>query len=233
MSARVEQEILIVEDEQSVRDLLAFVLRRAGYAVRKAHDATSCLARMTEHRPHLALVDWLLPDGSGLELARALKTCGERRRIAVIMVSARSEEADRVTALDAGADDYVTKPFSTRELLARIESLLRRFAPAGAAFEPLELHGLTLDPTAYRVISNGREVSLSPSDCRILSFLMVNAERAYSRGQLLESIWGHDAQISPRTVDVHVRRLRVALKQVHCAHLLQTVPRVGYRFSAR
>jgi len=233
MSARADQEILIVDDEQSVRDLLAYVLRGAGYAVRKANDASGCLACLSERKPDLALIDWLLPDACGLELTRTLKIGGDRRRIPVIMISARSRETDRITALDAGADDYMTKPFSTRELLARIESLLRRFAPPAHAAEPLEVHGLMLDPVGFRATSNGRAVTLSPSDCRMLSFLMLHSERVYSRDQLLESVWGNKARVSPRTVDVHVRRLRLALKQVRCAHLVQTVHRVGYRFSGR
>jgi two-component system phosphate regulon response regulator PhoB len=227
-----ETRILVVEDEQPIRDLIAFGLRRAGFQVALAEDCQAARASIADRRPDLMLVDWMLPDTSGLELTRQLRKDPDTREIPVIMLTARAEEADKVTGLEGGADDYVVKPFSARELVARILAVLRRAAPAGSE-ERIEFGRLTLDQASHRVLADGRPVSVGPTEYRLLSFLMTHPERVYSRSQLLDRVWGGNVYVEERTVDVHIRRLRKALEASGCDDLVQTVRGAGYRFSAQ
>ena len=226
------KRILIVEDEKPIRDLVAFGLRRAGYEVSEAEDCRSARASLVDQRPDLMLVDWMLPDMSGLELTRSLKRDKETEDIPVIMLTARAEEQDKVGGLEGGADDYVTKPFSPRELLARIQAVMRRASPAGGD-DVLEFEGLRLDDSSHRVSAGDAEVALGPTEYRLLHFFMTHPERVFGRGQLLDRVWGGNTYVEERTVDVHIRRLRRALEPFALDRLVQTVRGSGYRFSAR
>ncbi len=228
MSAR---RILVVEDEAPIRQMIAFNLSRAGFEVEEAEDCTSARLRIADSRPDLMLVDWMLPDSSGLELTRTLRREEANREMPIIMLTARAEERDKLLGLDGGADDYITKPFSARELLSRINAVLRRAAPS--ADEPLVAGDLQLDPVSHRVFVGEREIQLGPTEYRLLKFLMENANRVYSRTQLLDFVWGQNVYIEERTVDVHVRRLRKVLEEYKVEHYIQTVRGAGYRFSAR
>jgi two-component system phosphate regulon response regulator PhoB len=226
------KQILIVEDEKPIRDMIAFGLRRAGYTVREAEDCSEARSRIADSRPDLLLVDWMLPDQSGLELTRSIKRNKETQDLPVIMLTARAEEHDKVAGLEGGADDYITKPFSPRELLARIQAVLRRASP-GAAGEAFEAGALKLDPASHRVMAGEQTVPLGPTEYRLLQFFMEHPERVYTRGQLLDRIWGGNVYVEERTVDVHIRRLRKALEPFGCDPLVQTVRGSGYRFSTR
>jgi two-component system phosphate regulon response regulator PhoB len=225
-----DTRILVVEDEQAIRDLIAFGLRRAGLQVALADNSQAARASIGDRRPDLILLDWMLPDTSGLELARQLRRDENTRDIPIIMLTARADEADKIAGLEGGADDYVTKPFSARELLARIQALLRRSAPAGAQ-ERVAFDGLTLDQAGHRVLAEGRSIALGPTEYRLLAFLMTHPDRVYSRGQLLDRVWGGNVYVEERTVDVHIRRLRKALEQSGFDRFVQTVRGAGYRFS--
>lgn len=229
MTAR---RILIVEDERPIRDMIAFGLRRAGFEVAEAEDTRSARAQITDCRPDLILVDWMLPDLSGLELTRSLKKDKETRDVPIIMLTARAEEQDKVSGLEGGADDYVTKPFSPRELLARINAVLRRVSPA-ASDEVVAAGGLTLDGAGHRVTCGEKTVPLGPTEYRLLSFFITHPERVYSRSQLLDRVWGGNVYVEERTVDVHIRRLRKALESFNVDSYIQTVRGAGYRFSTR
>ena len=226
------KQILIVEDEKPIRDMIAFGLRRAGYTVREAEDCSEARSRIADSRPDLLLIDWMLPDQSGLELTRSIKRNKETQDLPVIMLTARAEEHDKVAGLEGGADDYITKPFSPRELLARIQAVLRRASP-GAAAEAFEAGALKLDPVSHRVMAGEQTVPLGPTEYRLLQFFMEHPERVYTRGQLLDRIWGGNVYVEERTVDVHIRRLRKALEPFGCDALVQTVRGSGYRFSTR
>jgi two-component system phosphate regulon response regulator PhoB len=223
--------ILVVEDEQPIRDLIAFGLRRAGCEVALAEHSRAALESIGNRRPDLIVVDWMLPDVSGLELIRLLRRDAHTRDIPVVMLTARAEEADKVTGLDAGADDYLTKPFSARELVARIQAVMRRSVPA-AQFERVEVEGLLLDQAGQRVAAGGRPIALGPTEYRLLAFLMTHPDRVYTRSQLLDRVWGGNVYVEERTVDVHIRRLRRALEPSGYDRLVQTVRGTGYRFSA-
>ncbi|MBS0375221.1 MAG: phosphate regulon transcriptional regulator PhoB [Proteobacteria bacterium] len=226
------RQILVVEDERPIREMVAFGLRRAGFDVVEAEDTREARARIADRRPDLVLVDWMLPDMSGLELTRALKKDKDMREVPVIMLTARAEEHDKVSGLEGGADDYVTKPFSPRELLARINAVLRR-SHAAARDEVVSAGGLTLDSAGHRVMVGEATVPLGPTEYRLLSFFMTHPERVYSRGQLLDRVWGGNVYVEERTVDVHIRRLRKALEGFDCDRFVQTVRGAGYRFSTR
>jgi two-component system phosphate regulon response regulator PhoB len=226
------KQILIVEDEKPIRDMIAFGLRRAGFDVREAEDCTMARASIADQRPDLLLVDWMLPDQSGLELTRALKRHKDTQDMPVIMLTARADENDKVVGLEGGADDYVTKPFSPRELLARINAVLRR-AAAGGSGEVLDASGLKLDVASHRVSVGEDTVGLGPTEYRLLQFFMEHPERVYTRGQLLDRVWGGNVYVEERTVDVHIRRLRKALEPFRKDDLIQTVRGSGYRFSTR
>ena len=224
-------KILIVEDEAPIREMIAFHLARAGYEPLEAADCRSARQLLADERPDLALVDWMLPDMSGLELTRMLKRDNENEDLAVIMLTARSDEHDKVSGLEGGADDYVTKPFSPRELIARIQAVLRRSGSADG--ERLEAGVLELDPAGHRVSIEHKEVPLGPTEYRLLKFLMTHPDRVYSRTQLLDRVWGANVYVEERTVDVHVRRLRKALSRRGADSYIQTVRGAGYRFSTR
>jgi len=226
------KQILIVEDEKPIRDMIAFGLRRAGFDVREAEDCMAARASIADHRPDLLLVDWMLPDQSGLDLTRAVKRNKDTEDMPVIMLTARADEHDKVSGLEGGADDYVTKPFSPRELLARINAVLRRSSVAGAG-ECVEAGGLMLDTAGHRVTVDGQTVSLGPTEYRLLQFFMEHPERVYSRSQVLDRVWGGNVYVEERTVDVHIRRLRKALEPYGRDALIQTVRGAGYRFSTR
>jgi len=226
------RQILIVEDEQPIREMVAFALRRAGFEVREAGNSQDARVQLTDERPDLLLVDWMLPDMSGLELTRLVKRDPATRDLPIIMLTARATEGDKVAGLDGGADDYMTKPFSPRELLSRINAVLRRSAGI-ADGDSMEVAGLKMDRGSHRVSAGDREVSLGPTEYRMLEFFMQNPERVYARAQLLDRVWGGNVYIEERTIDVHIRRLRMALEEVGLAHLVQTVRGSGYRFSAR
>jgi len=229
MSAK---QILVVEDERPIREMIAFGLRRAGFEVREAADARSGRAEVANKLPDLLLVDWMLPDTSGLEFTRALKRDRETRELPIIMLTARAEEGDKVAGLEGGADDYITKPFSPRELLARINAVLRRAMPAEGS-ERIDIEGLVLDQSSQRVSSGERTVALGPTEYRMLAFFMTHPERVYTREQLLDRVWGGNVYVEERTIDVHIRRLRKALEEFGYDRLIQTVRGSGYRFSAR
>ncbi|MBP6105192.1 MAG: phosphate regulon transcriptional regulator PhoB [Steroidobacteraceae bacterium] len=226
------KQILIVEDEKPIRDMIAFGLRRAGFTVSEAEDCSAARSRIVDSRPDLMLVDWMLPDQSGLELTRAIKRNKETQDLPVILLTARAEEQDKVAGLEGGADDYLTKPFSPRELLARIQAVLRRSSPT-AAGEAIEAGALKLDPVSHRVIAGEQTVSLGPTEYRLLQFFMEHPDRVYGRSQLLDRVWGGNVYVEERTVDVHIRRLRKALEPFACDSLVQTVRGSGYRFSTR
>ena len=229
MSAK---QILVVEDERPIREMIAFGLRRAGFEVREAADARSGRAEVANKLPDLLLVDWMLPDTSGLEFTRALKRDRETREVPIIMLTARAEEGDKVAGLEGGADDYITKPFSPRELLARINAVLRRTTPVEGT-ERIDIEGLVLDQSSQRVSSGESTVALGPTECRMLAFFMTHPERVYTREQLLDRVWGGNVYVEERTIDVHIRRLRKALEEFGYDRLIQTVRGSGYRFSAR
>ena len=227
-----DTRILVVEDEQPIRDLIAFGLRRAGCDVALAEHSQAALASIGDRRPDIVLVDWMLPDMSGLELVRVLRRDANTRDIPVVMLTARGEEADKVAGLESGADDYVTKPFSARELIARIQAVLRRSAPGGES-ERVDVEGLSLDQAGHRVTAGGEAVALGPTEYRLLAFLMTHPDRVYSRGQLLDRVWGGNVYVEERTVDVHIRRLRKSLEPSGFDRFVQTVRGAGYRFSAQ
>ncbi len=226
------RQILIVEDELPIREMIAFGLRRAGFEVREAADSRSARSLLADRRPDLLLVDWMLPDMSGLELTRLVKREAATRDLPVIMLTARATESDKITGLDGGADDYVTKPFSPRELLSRINAVLRR-APGASDEETLQLGGLVIDRASHRVTAGNQQIDLGPTEYRMLEFFMQNPERVFARAQLLDRVWGGNVYIEERTIDVHIRRLRKALEGARLDGLIQTVRGAGYRFSTR
>ena len=226
------KQILIVEDERPIREMIAFGLRRGGFEVREAADVGAARASIADRRPDLVLVDWMLPEMSGLELTRALKRDKDTQEVPIIMLTARAEEHDKVMGLEGGADDYVTKPFSPRELLARINAVLRRYGN-GNGEDLIEADGLVLDPASHRVTAGDRTVQLGPTEYRLLAFFMMHSERVYSRTQLLDRVWGGNVYVEERTVDVHIRRLRKALETFGYDRFIQTVRGSGYRFSTR
>ncbi len=224
--------ILVVEDEPAIQELIAANLTRAGYGVIRAGDAETAQRLMRESLPDLVLLDWMLPGMSGIEFARRLRAEDRTRAIPVIMLSARGEEQDKVSGLDVGADDYVAKPFSPRELAARIKAVLRRRMPQ-ATEDVVALGGLRLDPVAHRVNAGEHALVLGPTEFRLLHFLMTHPERVHSRAKLLDQVWGDHVFVEERTVDVHIRRLRSALEASGCDVLIQTVRGSGYRFSTQ
>ena len=224
-------KILVVEDEAPIREMIVFHLARAGFETLEAGDCRAARELLADERPDLALVDWMLPDMSGLELTRMLKRDKENADIAIIMLTARADEYDKVSGLESGADDYITKPFSPRELVARIEAVLRRTRPDDDV--TVSAGVLSLDMAGHRVSANDSEIRLGPTEYRLLKFLMTHPDRVYSRSQLLDRVWGANVYVEERTVDVHVRRLRKALAAEAADDYIQTVRGAGYRFSSR
>ncbi len=223
-------KILIVEDEAAILELVIFNLQKAGYETIRAENAEKALVVINDSLPDLILLDWMLPGMSGIELARMLRRNERTRLIPIIMLTARVEEGAKVAGLEIGADDYITKPFSPRELIARINAVLRRMAPE-ASDDVVEIKGLRLDPSKHRVTANEHEIELGPTEYRLLHFMMTHTDRVYSRGQLLDRVWGDHVFIEERTVDVHIRRLRKALQLTGMDDWIQTVRSAGYRFS--
>jgi len=223
--------ILVVEDEPAIQELLAINLEHAGHHVLRARDAEEASRLVRQALPDLILLDWMLPGESGLSFARGLRQDERTRSVPIIMLTARGQEPDKVAGLDAGADDYVTKPFSPRELLARIKALLRRRAPQ-LTDEPVEIAGLRLDPATHRVAGRGQPIELGPTEFRLLHFFMAHPERVHSRSQLLDQVWGDHVFVEERTVDVHIRRLRKALEPSGHDRLIETVRGSGYRLVA-
>ena len=219
--------ILLVEDEPAIQELIAVNLQHAGHHVIRARDAEGALGIVKSALPDLLLIDWMLPGMSGLSLARQLRQEERTRQIPIIMLTARSEEADKIAGLEAGADDYLTKPFSPKELAARIKAVLRRRAPQLSG-DAVEIEGLRLDPATRRVTARGQRVELSPSEFRLLHFFMTHPTRVYTRAQLLDQVWGDHVFIEERTVDVHIRRLRKALEPTGHDRLVDTVRGSGY-----
>jgi two-component system phosphate regulon response regulator PhoB len=223
--------ILVVEDEPAIQSLIEVNLRRAGLEVLLAGDAETAHKLINEVLPSLVLLDWMLPGMSGVDFARRLRGDPRTRDLPLIMVTARAEERDKIEGLEIGADDYITKPFSPREMVARVRALLRRHAPQ-VTDAPVEIAGLRLDPATHRVSVQGETVTLGPTEFRLLHFLMTHTERVHSRTVLLDQVWGDHVFVEERTVDVHIRRLRAQLEAGHCDSLIQTVRGSGYRFSA-
>jgi two-component system phosphate regulon response regulator PhoB len=224
--------ILIVEDERDIREMVGYALMKEGYACLEAADAEQARAQILAERPNLILMDWMLPGMSGIDYARRLRSDPATRTIPIIMLTARGEEGDKIRALDTGADDYITKPFSTRELLARLRAVLRRYSgDSGQGI--IEAGGLVLDPETYRVTAQGQTLEISPTEFRLLHFFITHPERVYSRAQLLDHVWGESVYVEERTVDVHIRRLRKTLEPFAFDKFIQTVRSVGYRFSVR
>jgi len=223
--------VLVVEDEPAIQELIAVNLTRAGHRVRRAFDAEEAQREINAALPDLILLDWMLPGISGVEWARRLRGDERTRDLPIIMLTARGEEADKIAGLETGADDYITKPFSPRELIARIRAVLRRRSPH-ATEDAASVGGLRLDPLTHRVAAGGLEVKLGPTEFRLLHFLMTHAERVHSRAQLLDQVWGDHVFVEERTVDVHIRRLRAALEKTGHDALIQTVRGNGYRLSA-
>ncbi len=228
----MSRRVLIVEDEAQIREMLCFVMEKHGYETIEAGDYQTALDKIVEPFPDMILLDWMIPGGSGVQLAKKLKSEEFTRGIPIIMLTARGAEEDKVRGLEVGADDYMTKPFSPKELIARIRAVFRRVAPT-ALDEPIEVNGLKLDPISHRVTAENVRLELGPTEFRMLHFFMANPERVYSREQLLDQIWGTNVYVEDRTVDVHIRRLRKALEAKGHDKLIQTVRGVGYRFSNR
>jgi two-component system, OmpR family, phosphate regulon response regulator PhoB len=223
--------VLLVEDERGIQELVKFNLAQAGHQVLVADSAEQAMPMLRNSRPDLVLLDWMLPGMSGIDFARKLREEGDYRHLPIIMLTARGEERDRVAGLETGADDYIVKPFSPRELAARIRAVLRRRAPR-LAEDALEIDGLRLDPVSHRVSGNGGTLELGPTEFRLLHFFMTHPERVYSRAQLLDHVWGDHVFVEERTVDVHIRRLRLALTPSGHDGLIETVRGSGYRMSA-
>jgi two-component system phosphate regulon response regulator PhoB len=225
----VAARILIVEDEPAIGELLALNLRHAGFIPIQAGDVAAARRAIDAELPDLIVLDWMLPDQPGVELARRLRADARTREVPIILLTARSAETDKLGGFEAGADDYVTKPFSPKELVARIRALLRRRAPE-ASDEPVEVAGLRLDPRTFRVTGDGQVLKMGPTEFRLLQYLMRNVDRVLSRGKLLDGVWGDHVFIEERTVDVHIRRLRLALQPSGHDRLVETVRGGGYRF---
>jgi two-component system, OmpR family, phosphate regulon response regulator PhoB len=231
-AAVMNPQVLLIEDEAAIREMVSFALRRAGIDVQTAQDAQQAIERLAEQMPDLILLDWMLPGVSGLEYARRLKRDENTRLIPVIMLTARGEEDDRVLGLDSGVDDYVVKPFSTRELVSRIKAVLRR-TQGGSEDGRIEQGDLMIDNASRRAFVQGQPLQLGPTEYRLLHFFMSHPERVYTRSQVLDHVWGVGVYVEDRTVDVHIRRLRRALEPHNCEHYVQTVRGTGYRFSLK
>ncbi|MCM8735002.1 MULTISPECIES: phosphate regulon transcriptional regulator PhoB [Azospirillum] len=232
MNAALKPLVLIVEDEADILTLLKYNLEKEGFRVATASDGEEALLAAGEQTPHIVLLDWMLPLMSGLEVCRQLRRNAKTRDIPIIMLTARGEEGDRVRGLNSGADDYITKPFSPTELVARMRAVLRRASP-GMTDEVLTFADVTMDLAAHRVRRNGRDVHLGPTEFRLLRHFMQHPGRVFSREQLLDLVWGHDVYVEPRTVDVHIRRLRKAMNEEDELDLIRTVRSAGYALDTK
>ncbi|GMG86098.1 phosphate regulon transcriptional regulator PhoB [Biformimicrobium ophioploci] len=224
--------ILIVDDEAPVRDMLRVALEMADYRCLEAENAQQGHALVIDESPDLILLDWMLPDVSGIELARRLKRDEVTAQIPIVMLTAKNDEDNKIRGLETGADDYITKPFSPRELVARLKAVLRRAGPANDD-APLTAGKLVMDPVSHRVTIDGKPVELGPTEFRLLQFFLSHQERVYTRTQLLDHVWGGNVYVEERTVDVHIRRLRKAIALEGHDQLIQTVRGTGYRFSTQ
>jgi two-component system phosphate regulon response regulator PhoB len=230
------QYILVVEDEPSIAELISINLTHAGYAVSRALQADEALLLLRNTKPDLVILDWMMPGKSGVQFARELRSNPATQAIPILMLTAKGEEADKVLGLDAGADDYVTKPFSPKELVARVKALLRRHVVEIVEEKVLILGPMQLDPVAHRLgirisDNSNKALALGPTEFRLMQFLMANPERVHSRTHLLDNVWGNEVYIEERTVDVHIKRLRAALAPFACDHYVETVRGSGYRIT--
>ncbi|CAM3641449.1 MULTISPECIES: phosphate regulon transcriptional regulator PhoB [Vibrio] len=228
----MSRRILVVEDEAPIREMLCFVLEQKGYHAVEAEDYDSAVTKLSEPFPDLVLLDWMLPGGSGINFIKHMKREELTRNIPVVMLTARGEEEDKVRGLEVGADDYITKPFSPKELVARLKAVIRRVTPT-ALEDVIDVQGLRLDPVSHRVTANDQALEMGPTEFKMLHFFMTHQERVYSREQLLNNVWGTNVYVEDRTVDVHIRRLRKALEGAGHDRLVQTVRGAGYRFSTK
>lgn len=228
----MSRRILVVEDEAPIREMLCFVLEQKGYQAIEAEDYDTAVNKLCEPFPDLVLLDWMLPGGSGINFIKHMKREELTRNIPVVMLTARGEEEDKVRGLEVGADDYITKPFSPKELVARLKAVIRRVTPT-ALEDVINVQGLKLDPVSHRVTANDEPLDMGPTEFKMLHFFMTHQERVYSREQLLNNVWGTNVYVEDRTVDVHIRRLRKALEQGGHDKLVQTVRGAGYRFSIK
>jgi len=226
-----QSKVLVVDDEPAIRDMIRFALEQADMSVQSAANAHEALLSINDNRPDIILMDWMMPRVSGVELTRRLRKDSYTEDIPIIMLTAKVTEDDKVAGLEAGADDYVIKPFSPRELLARIRAVMRRSSPVDDRGH-LVAGTLTMDTIARRVLCDGEEIGMGPTEYRLLEFFMGHAGRAYSRAQLLDHVWGANEYLEERTIDVHIRRLRKAMEPAGASHYLQTVRGHGYRFLA-
>ena len=224
-------KILIVDDEAPIREMIVVALEMAGYQCLEADNAQDAHGIVIDEKPDLILLDWMMPGTTGIELARRIKRDELTSDTPIIMLTAKSEEDNKIQGLENGADDYITKPFSPRELVARLKAVLRRTQTLSSS-DPIEVNGVLLDPISHRVTINGDPTDMGPTEYRLLQFFMTHQERAYTRGQLLDHVWGGNVYVEERTVDVHIRRLRKALGNEN-EGLVQTVRGTGYRFSSR
>jgi len=222
--------ILVVEDEPAIQELISYNLELAGHQVRRADSAEGAMAMIRAALPDMVVLDWMLPGMSGIDFVRWLRADKRTQAVPLIMLTAKADEQDKLAGLETGADDYLTKPFSPRELVARVKAVLRRRAPQ-ATDDAVVAAGLVLDPASRRVLGNGTAITLGPTEFRMLHFLMTHAERVHTRAQLLDQVWGDHVFVEERTVDVHIRRLRKALQPTGHDHLIKTVRSAGYRFS--
>jgi len=226
------QTILIVDDEAPIRDMLRMALEMADYHCIEADNAQDAHSLIIDNKPALILLDWMLPGTSGIELARRLKRDELTCDIPIVMLTAKGEEDNKIQGLEVGSDDYITKPFSPRELVARLKAVLRRANPS-SQLAPIQVEGLKLDPSSHRVTINDKALDMGPTEYRLLTFFMTHAERVYTRSQLLDHVWGGNVYVEERTVDVHIRRLRKAISLADHDRFIQTVRGTGYRFSTQ
>lgn len=227
-----EKHILLVEDEQAIRDMVGLILKQAGFKFSQASNAHEAEGKIKAEMPDLLLLDWMLPGLSGIDFARKLRAKKDTSELPIIMLTARTDEDDIVRGLAEGVDDYVTKPFSTRELIARIKAIFRRTNHQDTS-ATISIAGLSLDTVSHRVSAHDKDLALGPTEYRLLLFFMSNPERVYSREQILNHVWGDNVYIEERTVDVHIRRLRKLLEASGHNSLVQTVRSAGYRFSPK
>ena len=228
----MSKRVLVVEDGAPIREMLCFMLEQRGFEAVEAADFSEAVALVKEPYPELILLDWMIPGGSGIQFIKLMKQEELTRNIPIVMLTARGEEEDKVRGLEVGADDYITKPFSPKELTARIKAVMRRSVPT-ATEDVIDVQGLRLDPVSHRVTANDLPLDMGPTEFRLLHFFMTHPERVYSREQLLNNVWGTNVYVEDRTVDVHIRRLRKVMATTGHEVLIQTVRGAGYRFSSR
>lgn len=233
MAANSETTILIIDDERAIREMIVMALEKEGFTCIEASDAHKAESLISESNPDILLLDWMMPGLNGVDFTRKLRRSDATRELPIIMLTAKTEEEDLIRGLESGADDYITKPFSPRALIARIKALLRRSGDDIASHEQVEMDGLTLDPVAHRVQFNDQNIDMGPTEFRLLQFFMLHPDRVYSRSQVLDQVWGDNVYVEERTVDVHIRRLRKVLTPSGHDKLIQTVRGAGYRLSCK